>query len=69
MPQNTVRTRYFYQDGKLVTLKAGEQGVSIFRTADMPIAEQPMKGSQPSGLLVTDDKGSVLQVQEAPDKT
>ncbi|WP_087502303.1 hypothetical protein [Pseudomonas sp. SID14000] len=62
--QKNISTHFFYQNGKLVTLKAGEQDVSIFRTADMPLAEKPTKSSQPSGLLVTDDKGSVLQVQE-----
>ncbi|WP_144173048.1 hypothetical protein [Pseudomonas sp. Kh13] len=64
MQQNTASTRFFYQNGKLVTLKTGEQGHSIFRNADVPLAEQQTEGRQTSGLLVTDDKGSVLQVHE-----
>ncbi|MNN97941.1 hypothetical protein D3C81_2172100 [compost metagenome] len=64
MQQNTGSTRFFYQNGKLVTVKIGEQGRSIFRTADMPLAEQQTQDTYPSGLLVTDDKGSVLNVHE-----
>ncbi|MFK0095843.1 hypothetical protein [Pseudomonas sp. NPDC090592] len=61
MQKNANTTQFFYQNGKLITLKTGEQGQSIFRNADMPLAEQQPQGS---GLLVTDDKGSVLQVQQ-----
>ena len=61
MQKTATSTHFFYQNGKLVTLQAGDQGRSIFRTDDLPLAEQQ---TQSSGLLVTDDKGSVLQVQE-----
>ncbi|OUM34833.1 hypothetical protein [Pseudomonas putida] len=61
MQKNANSTQFFYQNGKLITVKTGEQGRSIFRSADMPLAEQHTEGA---GLLVTDDKGSVLQVQE-----
>lgn len=64
MQQNTAITRFFYQDGKLVTLKTGEHGRSIFRNADIPLADKKTEGKQTSGLLVTDDKSSVLQVHE-----
>ena len=64
MPNNANSTLFFYQNGKLVTLKTAEQGRSIFRSSDVPLAEQQSNGAHTSGLLVTDDKGSVLQVQE-----
>lgn len=64
MQKNTDSTRFFYQDGKLVTLKTGAQGHSIFRATDVPLAEQQTGGTPTSGLLVTDDKGSVLQVHD-----
>ena len=60
MQKNANTTQFFYQNGKLVTLKTGEQGRSIFRNADMPLAEQQAQGS---GLLVTDDKGSVFEMR------
>lgn len=64
MQKNANNTHFFYQNGKLVTLKTGDQGRSIFRSPDVPLAEQDTGGNAGSGLLVTDDKGSVLQVQE-----
>lgn len=64
MQKHANNTRFFYQNGKLATLTTGEQGRSIFRSSDMPLAEQQSDGTRASGLLVTDDKGSVLQVQE-----
>jgi len=64
MQKNANNTQFFYQNGKLVTLKTGEQGRSIFRSSDVPLAEQQSDGTHTSGLLVTDDKGSVLQVRE-----
>ncbi|MFF7065194.1 hypothetical protein [Pseudomonas sp. NPDC008258] len=60
MQKNTNTMQYFYQNGQLVTL-TGKQSRSIFRSPDMPLAEYQTQGSS---LLVTDDKGSVLQVQE-----
>ncbi|MNN07635.1 hypothetical protein D3C81_1204640 [compost metagenome] len=56
-------TRFFYQNGLLHTLKTGDEGRVIFRTPDMPLAEQGADNAQNNGLLATDDKGSVLQVQ------
>jgi hypothetical protein len=64
MQKNANTTQLFYQNGKLITLKTGEQSCSIFRSSDVPLAEQQSDGTHTSGLLVTDDKGSVLQVQE-----
>ena len=64
MQNNANTTQLFYQHGKLVTLKTGEQACSILRSSDVPLAEQQSDGTHTSGLLVTDDKGSVLQVQE-----
>lgn len=64
MQKNANTTQLFYQHGKLITLKTGEQSCSIFRSSDVPLAEQQSDGTHTSALLVTDDKGSVLQVQE-----
>ncbi|WP_410952514.1 hypothetical protein [Pseudomonas sp. S1(2024)] len=64
MQKNTNRMQFFYQNGKLISLKVGEQGRSIFRTTDVPLAELQTEGTHSSGLLATDDKGSVLNVQE-----
>ncbi|MNV86867.1 hypothetical protein D3C71_1809280 [compost metagenome] len=64
MQKNTNRMQLFYQNGKLISLTVGEQGRSIFRTADVPLAELQTEGTHSSGLLATDDKGSVLNVQE-----
>lgn len=64
MQKHANNTRFFYQNGKLVTVKTNEQGRSIFRSSDVPLAEQQSDGTHLSGLLVTDDKGSVLQVRE-----
>ncbi|KPM58186.1 hypothetical protein [Pseudomonas monteilii] len=63
MQNNANKTLLFYQNGKLTTLKTGEQNHSIFRHSDVPLAEQQSDGNQSIGLLVTDDKGSVLQVE------
>lgn len=40
MQTNANNTQFFYQNGKLVTLKTGEQGRSIFRSPDVPLAER-----------------------------
>nr|WP_314618459.1 hypothetical protein [uncultured Pseudomonas sp.] len=53
---------FFYQGDKLITVKQGDQHRSIFRNADMPLAEQQSDAPASNGLLVTDDKGSVLHV-------
>ncbi|WP_416194365.1 hypothetical protein [Pseudomonas putida] len=56
---------FFYQGDRLVTVKQGAVSRTIFRTPDLPLAEQQTAGSTTAGLLATDDKGSVLSVQEA----
>jgi hypothetical protein len=56
---------FFYQGDRLVTVKQGAVSRTIFRIPDMPLAEQQTAGSTSAGLLATDDKGSVLSVQEA----
>ncbi|HYQ51336.1 MAG TPA: hypothetical protein VES70_13010 [Pseudomonas sp.] len=59
------KSLFFYQRDKLITVKQGDQHRSIFRHADMPLAEQQSDDPAHNGLLVTDDKGSVLQVLDA----
>lgn len=66
MPKQDSSTLFFYQNGKLVTLRVGEQGHQIFRHAEMPLAEISAHEGTAGGILATDDKGSVLNVQ-APD--
>jgi len=59
---------FFYQGDKLVTLQQGDVSRTIFRTPDLPLAEQRTAGDAGTGLLATDDKGSVLTVQETDEK-
>ncbi|MBF8669181.1 RHS repeat-associated core domain-containing protein [Pseudomonas putida] len=56
---------FFYQGDKLITVKQGDQHRAIFRHHAMPLAEQQRGTSESVGLLVTDDKGSILSVQDA----
>ena len=63
MPYGCSPTVFFYQNGSLHTLKTGDESRVIFRSADMPLAELQPDTVQGTGLLATDDKGSVLQVQ------
>jgi len=58
-------TLFFYQGDKLITVKQSEQHRAIFRNADMLLAEVQTGEPSGSGLLATDDKGSVLSVQDA----
>ena len=57
-------TLFFYQGDKLITVKQGDEHRAIFRNAEQPLAEVSTDGTHTSGLLATDDKGSVLVVQE-----
>lgn len=56
---------FFYQGDKLITVKQGDQHSAIFRNGELPLAELSTDETQASGLLATDDKGSVLAVQDA----
>ncbi len=65
MGKSASDTLFFYQGDKLVTVKRGDVSRTIFRTPDQPLAERQADAGTSTGLLVTDDKGSVLSVQEA----
>jgi hypothetical protein len=56
---------FFYQGDKLITVKQGDKHRAIFRNAEQPLAELSTDKTHTSGLLATDDKGSVLVVQDA----
>lgn len=58
---------FFYQGGKLVTVKQGEQHRAIFRHSDLPLAEQHMNDDHSTALLATDEKGSVLSAADDDD--
>ncbi|WP_410936931.1 RHS repeat-associated core domain-containing protein [Pseudomonas capeferrum] len=58
---------FMYRGGKLVTVKQGKHHRTIFRSAEIPLAEQQTGGTPGIGLLATDDKGSVLKVQAEAD--
>jgi len=62
MSRSSSNTLFFYQGDKLITVKQGDQNRAIFRNAEMPLAEQQTGEASVTGLLATDDKGSVLQV-------
>jgi len=64
MGRSSSNTLFFYQGDKLITVKQGDQHRAIFRNADMPLAEIQTGETSGSGLLATDDKGSVLSVQD-----
>lgn len=73
MQKNANSTRFFYQNGKLITLQTGGQGRSIVRTADVLLAEQQTGDAQTSNLLGTDQSNSViysdaLEADEATNK-
>ncbi|MNG86675.1 hypothetical protein D3C76_655140 [compost metagenome] len=55
---------FFYQGNKLITVKQGDQHRAIFRNAEQPLAELSTDDTHTTGLLATDDKGSVLAVQD-----
>ncbi|WP_448197359.1 RHS repeat-associated core domain-containing protein [Pseudomonas putida] len=67
MNQSANSSLFFYQNGKLVTVKQGNQQRSILRNDDMPLAEVQTGETVGTGLLATDDKGSVLNVQDTED--
>ncbi|HEK1693545.1 TPA: hypothetical protein SMR48_004843 [Pseudomonas putida] len=62
MSRSANSSLFFYQNGKLVTVKQGNQHRAILRNTDMPLAEVQTGETAGTGLLATDDKGSVLQV-------
>jgi RHS repeat-associated protein len=68
MRKSSSNTLFFYQNGKLVTVKQGNQQRAILRHAEMPLAEVQAGEAYGTGLLVTDDKGSVLAVQADDDE-
>lgn len=57
------RSLYFYQATRCVTLKQGNRLRTIFRTVDMPLAEQQSDGHKP-GFLAIDGKDTILQVPQ-----
>jgi len=64
MSKASNRSLFFYQGNKLITVNQGDHHRAIFRHADMPLAEVQTGETSGSGLLATDDKGSVLSVQD-----
>ncbi|WP_153785741.1 RHS repeat-associated core domain-containing protein [Pseudomonas sp. EMN2] len=66
MKKQASTTYFFYQNGKLVTVSQGGQQRAIFRTADMPLAEQ--QSDSTNGLLATDRSNSVLAVQDGEEE-
>ena len=68
MIKSVNKSFFFYQDSRLVTVKQGKHHRAIFRSAEMPLAEQQTGEMSGNALLATDDKGSVLQVQSESDE-
>lgn len=58
MKKQANTTRFFYQNGKLVTVSQAEQYRAIFRCTEMPLAERV--DSLSSELLTVDGSESVL---------
>ena len=65
MSKATNGTLFFYQGDKLITVKQGDQQRAIFRNGAQPLAELSTHETHTGGLWATDDKGSVLVVQNA----
>ncbi|WP_060512210.1 hypothetical protein [Pseudomonas sp. NBRC 111124] len=63
MSKASNRSLFFYQGDKLITVKEGDQHRAIFRNAEQPLAELSADDTHYSGLLATDQMGSVLVVQ------
>ncbi|QXH46360.1 RHS repeat-associated core domain-containing protein [Pseudomonas xanthosomatis] len=63
MKKQAGTTHFFYQNGKLTTVSENGRPRTIFRADDRPLAEQHAGDAGNAGLLATDDKGSVLNVQ------
>ncbi|WEZ88371.1 hypothetical protein P3R38_23325 [Pseudomonas sp. NyZ480] len=63
MSKSSKRRLFFYNTDKPTTVKEGDYYHTIIRHADMPLAEQRVDGVSSTGLLATDDKGSVFVVQ------
>ncbi|SMF56011.1 MULTISPECIES: RHS repeat-associated core domain-containing protein [unclassified Pseudomonas] len=64
MSKASNRSLFFYQGNKLITVNQGDHHHAIFRHADMPLAEVQTGEMSGGGVLATDDKGSVLSVQD-----
>ncbi|WP_176509064.1 MULTISPECIES: RHS repeat-associated core domain-containing protein [Pseudomonas] len=61
-------TLFFYQGDKLITVKQGDQQRAIFRSNELPLAEQQLQGDSTTSLLATDDKGSVFMALDAEEE-
>lgn len=68
MKMHANSTRFFYQNGKLVTVNQGLQQRSILRTADVPLAEQHTYKTAETTVLAADEKGSVLMALAGGEK-
>ncbi|CAM3601782.1 RHS repeat-associated core domain protein-containing protein [Pseudomonas reidholzensis] len=64
MKKKALTNQFFYQNNKLITVKSDGQSRTIFRAADQPLAENNVAGEQTSGLLATDQMGSVLKAKD-----
>lgn len=64
MKRNLNATLFFYQGDKLTTVVTGGKRRSVFRTPELPLAEHNADRAKTTGLLATDEKGSVLKVQD-----
>ncbi|MFJ4255746.1 hypothetical protein ACIP01_02170 [Pseudomonas monteilii] len=63
MEKNANKTDFYYMNGKIITVKTGENFISIFGRSDGAVAEIQSDGNQTSKIYVTDAMGSVLGVQ------
>ncbi|MDZ3994943.1 RHS repeat-associated core domain-containing protein [Pseudomonas sp. Teo4] len=67
MEKSLNRSLFFYQNGKLTTVRQGAQPHNSPPRA-CPLAELRTTGAETIGLLVTDNKGSVLGVEDINEK-
>ncbi|HDS1748708.1 MULTISPECIES: RHS repeat-associated core domain-containing protein [Pseudomonas] len=60
MKRQADTAQFFYQNGKLITIKQAAQQHAIFRTGEAPLAESDIKLAGGPALLAIDQSGSVL---------
>jgi len=67
MNKSSNRSLFFYRRTKLITVQRGAENRTILREIEGPLAELHTGDIPGAGLLVTDDKGTVLAVEREGD--
>lgn len=68
MMRNSDPVQFFYQAGKLVTVRQSDQYRALLRHAEIPLAELHVSDTGETGPLATHDKDAVPAVQQGGEK-